>query len=125
MENSPSCFLPATIYENGSTPGGQQEGLLNGRALGLVHGGGIAVIKRRIILDCEADLAPFSATEYHAHRVLAHFGNRSQAAVLHTELTIVLEEHHAIAGGEVALAALDAEGASRWSASSRNQHSAS
>ena len=41
----------------------------------------------------------------------AYLGNSSQRTVLHAELAIVLEEHHAIALGEVAFAAFDADGA--------------
>ena len=90
---------------------GQHEGAIDRRALRLVHGGGVTMVKRRVVAEIETDLTPRRSVQDHAHRIPLHLGDGSQSAVPHAKLAVVLQKHYSLAGSEVALAALDADGA--------------
>ncbi|MCK1518087.1 hypothetical protein IVB22_37520 [Bradyrhizobium sp. 190] len=74
-------------------------------ALGLVDGCGITMVDPIIILEVEANGS--AVVDLHGHGLRADLFDDSQRAVLHAKAAFILQEHDAVSGGEVALAALD------------------
>src|SRR6185295_11992188 len=83
----------------------QYMGAVHRHALGLVDGCGIAMVDPIIILEVEANGS--AVIGLHGHGLRADLFDDSQRAVLHAKAAFILQEHDAVARGEVALAALD------------------
>src|SRR3569623_678767 len=77
-------------------------------ALRLVHGRGVAVIHVTIILHVESDRS--TVIEHHRHPGLRDRLHLPERAILHAKAALVLQEHDAVTGCELPLAALGAHG---------------
>ncbi|WP_235191349.1 hypothetical protein [Palleronia rufa] len=84
---------------------GQHMGAVRRHALRVLDRGGVAAVDPVVVLQVEADGATILGA--HGHRLAVDVRDAAQRAVLHAESTVVLHEHHAVAGGEAAFAALD------------------
>jgi hypothetical protein len=88
---------------------GEHETALDRYALRLVHGRGVAVIERGLIGELEFNFPTVMAVQPDPQRSFVDFEHLAKRAVLDAQLTVILEEHHSFAAGEVAFAALDSE----------------
>ena len=93
--------------------GGHDEGSIHRRALRLVDRRGIAVIDRGVIGDGDRDHAgsaiAVSAVELGRDPAFLDPGHRSEHAVLHSEIPVVLKEHNSVTGGKGSLAVMGLE----------------
>ncbi len=78
---------------------------VNGHALRLVDGGGIAMIDSGIVLEIEGHRR--TVVEHHRHAGRGDAFNPPQRAVLDAKAALVASEHHPVAGRKVPLALLD------------------
>jgi hypothetical protein len=74
-------------------------------ALGLVDGCGIVMVDPIVILEVEANGS--AVADRHGHGLRGDLFDDSQRAVPHAKAAFILQEHDAVPGGKVALAALD------------------
>src|SRR3546814_13097043 len=82
-------------------------GAVDGYPLRLVDRRRVAVIEIAIIFDVECDAAPVINANRHA--LFADPLDRPERAILHLQAALVAQEHHAVAGCKVPVAALRSE----------------
>src|SRR3546814_2373867 len=82
-------------------------GAVDGYPLRLVDRRRVAMIEIAIIFDVECDAAPVINANRHA--LFADPLDRPERAILHLQAALVAQEHHAVAGCKVPVAALDCQ----------------
>jgi hypothetical protein len=82
-------------------------GAVRGHALRLVDRRGIAVVDLAVVLQVERDIAAVIGA--HGHGLRADLLDGPERAVFPAKPALVLQEHDAVAGGEAAFAAFDAD----------------